>query len=126
VRGNRDWQGGKSIFMTSEGTDRGKTLGGTARWCYLGGKSGGKQAGIAILSHPQNSKMPESVFIDLVDPVMGFAPTAKNPLIVPAHHSIILKYRYVALDGAPDSKLIDKLWADFATPPGTRVRAIGE
>jgi hypothetical protein len=126
VRGNRDWQGDKAIFLTSEGADRGKPLGSPARWCYLGGKSGGKQAGIVILSHPQNSKMPEAVFIDPVAPVMGFAPTAKNPLAVPAHYSIPLKYRYVALDGAPDSKLIDKLWADFATPPETKTRVRSE
>ena len=124
VRGSRDWQQGNAIFMTSEGRDRRKAKGTTARWCYLGGKSGGKQAGIAILSHPGNPRAPETVYVDPTDPVMGFAPAAKQPLSLPARGALRLRYRYVVLDGAPDSKLFDKLWDEFANPPETQVRLL--
>ncbi len=121
VRGSRDWQGSKAVFLSSDGKDRDKARGATARWCYLGG-GGGKRAGIAILSHPDNPQAPETLFIDPVDPLMGFAPTGKGPLALKARGTIRLKYRYVLLDGAPDSKLFDKLWTEFANPPKIQVR----
>lgn len=124
VRGNRDWQR-NAVFMTSEGRDRRSAKGTTARWCYLGGKSGGKQAGIAILSHPSNPG-PEAVYADSTDPVMGFAPAAKQPLSLELRGALSLCYRYVLLDGAPDSKLLDKLWDDYANPPETQVRLLSQ
>ena len=44
VRGNRDWQGDKAIFLTSEGADRGKGLG-LARALVLPGRQERRQAG---------------------------------------------------------------------------------
>ena len=125
MRGNRDWQGaGKSIFLTSEGQERAKAQGEAAHWCYLGGKSGGKLAGVAILAHPQNTPQPEAVFIDPEDPVMGFAPTKNGPIPVRPASPLKLKYRFVVLDGKPDRKLFDRLWNDFANPPAVEVRPL--
>ena len=127
IRGNRDWQGAsKSIFLSSEGTERSQAQGAPARWCYLGGKSGGKQAGVAILAHPQNPKAPEAVFIDPEEPVMGFAPTKNGAISLKPGAALYLRYRFVVLDGKPDSKLFDRLWNDFANPPVVRVRGLGE
>lgn len=122
VRGSRGWQGSKAVFLSSDGKDRNEALGTTARWCYLGGGGGGKQAGIAILTHPDNPRASEALFIDPVDPLMGFAPTAKAALALKPRGTFSLKYRYVLLDGAPDSKLFDKLWTEFANPPKIQVR----
>jgi len=125
LRGNRDWQGaGHSLFLTSEGQDRAKAQGAAAHWCYLGGKSGGKLAGVAILAHPQNSKQPEAVFVDPDEPVMGFAPTKNESIVVRPGWPLRLKYRFVVLDGKPDSKLFDRLWNDFANPPAVDVRLL--
>jgi hypothetical protein len=125
MRGNHDWQGaGKSIFLTSEGQERGKAQGQAAHWCYLGGKSGGKQAGVAILAHPQNTKAPEAVFIDPEDPVMGFAPSKNGALTLRPGRPLNLKYRFVVLDGKPDSKLFDRLWSDFVEPPEVAARLL--
>jgi hypothetical protein len=125
MRGNRDWQGAdKSLFLTSEGQERGKAQGKSARWCYLGGKSNGKLAGVAILSHPQNGGEPEAVFIDPEYPVMGFAPTKSGPITVLPGKPLKLQYRFVVLDGKPDSKLFDRLWNDFAHPPEVEVRLL--
>jgi hypothetical protein len=125
LRGNRDWQGaGRSVFLTSEGQDRVKAQGAAARWCYLGGKSGGKLAGVAILAHPQNSKRPEAMFVDPEEPVMGFAPTKNGPIVVRPGKPLQLKYRFVVLDGKPDSKLFDRLWNDFANPPTVEARLL--
>jgi hypothetical protein len=122
-RGNRAWQGAShSTFLTSEGQDR--TSGRTARWCYLGGKSGGKQAGVVILSHPTNPMAPEAVYVDAEDPVMGFAPSKNGPLVVQSGRAVKLQYRFVVLDGKPDSKLFDRLWKDFANPPVIEVRLL--
>jgi hypothetical protein len=35
-----------------------------------------------------------------------------------------LRYRHVVLDGSPDSKLFDRLWNDFASPPEPQVRVL--
>jgi hypothetical protein len=125
MRGNRDWQGAdKSTFLTSEGQVRAKAQGAAAHWCYLGGKSGGKLAGVAILAHPQNLAQPEAVFIDPEDPVMGFAPTKNGPIKVRYGSPLKLKYRFVVLDGKPDRKLFDRLWNDFANSPLVEVRPL--
>jgi hypothetical protein len=126
IRGNRDWQGAdKSVFLTSEGQARAKAQGQAAHWCYLGGKSGGKPAGVAILAHPQNTTSPEGLFIDPEDPAMGFAPSKNGPLTLRPGRLLNLKYRFVVLDGKPDSKLFDRLWNDFASPPEVSVRLLG-
>jgi hypothetical protein len=125
MRGNRDWQGtGLSFFLTSEGQDRAHAQGAAARWCYMGGKTGGKLAGVAILSYPQNSKQTEAVFIDPEEPVMGFAPAKNGPITVRPGRPLKLKYRFVVLDGKPDSKLFNRLWNDFANPPTVEVRLL--
>ena len=125
MRGNRDWRGaGKALFLTSEGRERGRAQGEPAHWCYLGGKSGGKLAGVAILAHPQNTEKPEAVFIDPEEPVMGFAPTKNGPLSVTRGKPLTLKYRFVVLDGRPDRKLFDRLWSDFANPPTVEARLL--
>jgi hypothetical protein len=125
MRGNRDWQGAvHSLFLTSEGQERAKAQGEAARWCYLGGKSSGKLAGVAILSHPQNRKQPEAIFIDPEDPVMGFAPTKNGPITLRPGELLKLQYRFVVLDGKPDRKLFDRLWNDFANPPEVEVRLL--
>jgi len=126
-RGNHDWQGaGRSIFLTSAGQSRAKAQGTAAHWCYLGGKSGGKLAGVAILANPQNSKQPEAVFIDPEEPVMGFAPTKNGAITVSRGNPLKLKYRFVVLDGKPDSKLLDRLWNDFANPPVVEARLLAD
>jgi hypothetical protein len=126
LRGNSNWQGsGNSMFLTSEGQARVAAQGATAHWCYLGGKSGGKQAGVAVLSHPKNAKLPEAVFIDPEDPVMGFSPVKNGPITVQSGQPLKLRYRFVVLDGKPDSKLFDRLWNDFADPPTSSLRQLG-
>jgi hypothetical protein len=125
MRGSRDWQGaGQSLFLMSEGQERAQAQGEAARWCYLGGKSNGKLAGVAILSHPKNRKQPEAVFIDPEDPVMGFAPSKNGPITVRPGELLKLQYRFVVLDGKPDRKLFDRLWNDFANPPAVEVRLL--
>ncbi len=125
LRGNRDWRGpGKSFFLTSEGEERGEAQGKPAHWCYLGGKGGGRLAGVAILAHPRNTEQPEAVFIDPEEPVMGFAPTKNGPITVRSGKPLKLKYRFVVLDGKPDRKLFDRLWDDFANPPEVEVRLL--
>jgi len=125
IRGNRDWQGAsRSIFLTSEGQSRAKAQGAAAHWCYLGGKSGGKMAGVAILSHPQNSAKSEAVFIDPEAPVMGFAPTKNGSITLLPGKPLKLRYRFVVLDGKPEKKLLDHLWDDFANPPAVEVRLL--
>jgi hypothetical protein len=81
-------------------------------------------AGVAILSHPQNSAKSEAVFIDPEAPVMGFAPTKNGSIMVLPGKPLKLKYRFVVLDGKPDGKLLDHLWDDFANPPAVEVRLL--
>lgn len=83
-----------------------------------------KLAGVAILSHPQDSAKPEAVFIDPEAPVMGFAPSKNGSTTVRPGKPLTLRYRFVVLDGKPDEKLRDHLWDDFANPPAVDVRLL--
>jgi hypothetical protein len=55
---------------------------------------------------------------------MGFAPTQNRSLETRPGRPFVLKYRFVALDGQPDSKLFDRLWSDFANPPQIEIRLL--
>jgi hypothetical protein len=64
------------------------------------------------------------MLIDPEDPVMGFSPVKNGPITVQPGQPLRLHYRFVVLDGKPDSKLFDRLWNDFADPPAVSLRVL--
>jgi hypothetical protein len=115
-RGSVQWRAGAN-FLTSEGKDRGSGDGTTARWCYIGGKVDGKDAGYAVLGHPSNFRAPQPMRINPTDPYFSFSPVKPGGFPIVQGKPYPSRFRFVAVDGPPDKALFDRQWNDYATPP---------
>jgi hypothetical protein len=122
VRGARSWDGAaNTAFLTSEGKDRSNGHGTRARWCRLSGRVEGAPAGLAILSHPDNFRAPQPMRIHPTEPFFSFAPSQLGRFEIGLDTPYVARYRFVAFDGDLDAQELDRLWADFATPPQVAV-----
>jgi hypothetical protein len=116
-RGPRNWDGtANTIFLTSEGKDRSNGHATRARWCYIGGTVNSAQAGIVILSHPQNFRAPQPIRIHPTEPFFNWAPSQLGRWEISSAHPYISRYRVIVIDGAPDVPTIERLWQDYAEP----------
>jgi len=117
-RGHWDWNGAKkTFFLTSEGKDRSNGHATRADWCHIGGLVDGSLAGLAILSHPDNFRHPQPMRIHPTEPFFNWAPSQAGDWSITPDQPYKVTYRFVVMDGEPDSALYDRLWQDFATPP---------
>jgi hypothetical protein len=119
-RGSAQWQQG-ALFLTSEGKDRGSGDGSTAKWCFMGGKVDGKMAGYAVLGHPTNFRAPQPMRLNPTDPYFSYSPVKPGGFPIMPGKPFATRFRFVVVDGAPDPALLDRLWADYATPPEVSV-----
>lgn len=119
LRGNRAWDNGQPTrFLTSNGeTDRKKAHGTRAKWCHIGGEVDGKLTGIAILSHPENFRFPQPMRIHPDEPFFCYAPQQLGDMAIKPGDKYISRYRFIVMDGAPDTGELERLWNDYATPP---------
>jgi hypothetical protein len=115
-RGSAQWQAG-ATFLTSEGKDRGSGDGSTGKWCFIGGKVGGKSAGYAVLGHPTNFRAPQPMRLNPTDPYFSFSPVKPGGFPLMQGKPYLTRFRIVVVDGDPDKALFDRLWTDYATPP---------
>jgi hypothetical protein len=123
VRGRGAWAKGKGGLdeLSSEGKGRAEH----ARWAFMGGQEKGKTAGIAVLSHPSNVGAPQALSHENnPQPFLNFTPVAEGALDVNAPLPLHQRYRFVALDGKPDTQLLERLWRDFAEPPAVTVHPV--
>lgn len=122
-RGHEDWDDPDNVFfLTSEGLGRdGHAT--RARWCHIGGYSDGELAGIAILGHPENFRHPQTMRIHPEEPFFNYAPTQLGDMSIEPGSPYVVRYRYVTYDGEPDSDELNRLWDDYAYPPGVTVVA---
>ena len=116
-------------FMVSTGeTDREKANHTRQRWVYMGGTIDGREAGIALLSHPQNFRAPETVRLHPQTPFFCFSPATPGEFELTPDKPYQADFRVVVLDGVPDRSQIDRLWNAFASvpppaaPPATKER----
>lgn len=122
-RGHMDWDDPDNVtFLTSEGLGR-EGHGTRARWAHIGGESDGELAGIAILSHPENFRHPQTMRIHPEEPFFNYAPTQLGDMVIEPGSPYIARYRYITYDGEPDPDLINRIWNDYAYPPGVTVVA---
>lgn len=120
-RGHMDWDDPDNVtFLTSEGLGR-DGHGTRARWVHIGGQSEGELAGIAILSHPENFRHPQTVRIHPEEPFFNYAPTQLGDMTIEPGSPYVARYRYVTYDGEPDPAQVNRLWNDYAYPPGVTV-----
>jgi hypothetical protein len=120
-RGSAQWRSG-ATFLTSEGKDRGSGDNTTARWCYIGGRVDGKEAGYAVLGHPSNFRAPQPMRINPTDPYFSFSPVKPSGFPIVEGKPYLSRFRFVVVDGAPDKALFERLWNDYAKPPAVTVR----
>lgn len=123
VRGNRQWDGkANTFFLTSEGKDRDNGNETSGRWGHMGGKVDGELAGIAILSHPSNFRFPQPMRLHPTEPFFNFAPSQGGDWEIAPGKPYVARYRFIVADGAPDAKLLERLWIDYARPPAVSVK----
>ena len=124
-RGHDDWEGAEhTFFLTSEGKSRLDGHATRARWCHIGGYVDGKFAGVAILSHPDNFRAPQPMRIHPTEPFFNWAPSQAGDWSIRPGKPYVAVYRFIVMDGQPDAKLIDRLWADWARPAQVVVKAV--
>lgn len=120
-RGHEDWDDPDNVtFLTSEGKGR-DGHGTRAKWAHIGGESDGELAGIAILSHPDNYRHPQTMRIHPEEPFFNYAPAQLGDMSIEPGTPYIAKYRYITYDGEPNPDEIDRMWNDYAYPPGVTV-----
>lgn len=123
-RGHANWDNPDNVtFLTSEGYDRINGNETRARWCHMGGIVNGKTAGIAVLSHPENYRSPQPVRVHPETPYFVYAPMQLGRMSIEPGSPYVMRYRYITYDGEPDPSELDRLWNDYAYPPGVSVIA---
>lgn len=120
-RGHIDWDDPDNVtFLTSDGLGR-DGHGTRGRWCHIGGRSKGELAGITIMSHPENFRHPQTMRIHPTEPFFNYAPQQLGSMSIKPGEPYVVRYRYVTYDGEPNPKALDRLWNDYAYPPGVTV-----
>jgi hypothetical protein len=123
LRGHRQWDGkNNSQFLTSEGKDRANGNGTPARWFSLSGKVDGKPAYVAVLCAPDNFRAPQPVRLHPSEPFACYAPQTNGAMRIEPGKPYVMRYRFVVADGQPDKAELERLWNDYAKPPGVTVK----
>jgi hypothetical protein len=81
----------------------------------------GKRAGIAILCHPSNFRAPQPMRLHPTEPFFNYAPQEAGDMEIAPGQTYVARYRFVVHDGPPNKELIDRLWNDYAHPPGAKL-----
>lgn len=121
-RGHEDWDNPDNLtFMTAESLGR-DGHGTRTKWTHIGGYSDGDLAGITIMSHPDNFRHPQTVRIHPDSPFFNYAPTQLGEMKIEPGIPYEVRYRFVTYDGEPDPDELNRLWNDFAYPPGVSIK----
>ncbi|WP_395257724.1 PmoA family protein [Halalkalibaculum sp. DA3122] len=121
-RGHGDWNNPENVsFVTSEGMNRDEANETRARWVHMGGLVNGERAGVALLGHPDNYRAPQPIRIHPETPYVVYAPMQLGKMTIEPGSPYIMRYRFVTYDGEPDIEKINRLWNDYAYPPGITV-----
>jgi hypothetical protein len=120
-RGHRQWEDKSNCtFLTSEGKTRANGDETRGRWCYVGGNVDGAPCGVAILDHPGNLNHPQPMRLNPDEPFFCYAPQQLGDFTIEPGKPYDARYRFVVSDGPPDAEQIDRMWNDFAKPPGVK------
>jgi hypothetical protein len=121
-RGNRNWDDpNNASFLTSEGLGRdGNET--RPKWTHIGGMVDDELTGITVMDHPENYRFPQPVRIHPEEPYFVYAPMQLGEMRIEPGSPYTTQYRYVTYDGEPDPEELDRLWNDYAYPPGVTVK----
>lgn len=117
-RGRGEWFGAdKADFLTSEGvTDRVKAHASKVRWIAISGAVERGTAAMALLGHPGNFRAPQPVRVHPKEPFICFAPQQGGEFRIEPGKPYVSRYRFVAVDGAPDRSVLDAFWYGYVNP----------
>lgn len=122
-RGAREWNGkDPHVFLTSEGKDRSNGNQTRGRWCWIGGKVAGKEAGISILCSPDDFRFPQPMRLNPDQPFFCYAPEQLGEFSIEPGKPFVQRYRFFVCDGPADPAEINRIWNDYAHPPEVALR----
>jgi hypothetical protein len=87
----------------------------------MGGQVDGAPAGLAVLIHPDNFRSPQPLRLNPKNPQLCVAPSPDGDWEITPGKPYISRYRFVLADGPSDKAKLERLWRDYARPPGVSV-----
>lgn len=122
IRGSKHWNSKDIAFKDSVQYLGGSKARGTAinhtrpKWLSMYGELEKKQAGIALMDHPDNFRYPQFVRVHPTMPYFCFAPMVDKGFDLAPKAAYTSKYRFVVYDEIPDSNQLNLIFEDFAHP----------
>jgi hypothetical protein len=126
-RTTEQWTKDNSTVLTSEGKNRKDADGTKARWCLVQGAVDNEQAGVLMISSPDNYNHPEPLRIwpenqyNRGDMFANFDPTKDKDWLLEPGKNYVLKYRFVVFNGPFDKEKSETAWQAFSSPPSIAV-----
>lgn len=120
-RAPEEWTKDTCTVLTSEGKARNEADGQRARWCNVNGRfADGRQAGILLMSHPENHEHPEPIRVWPDNSVGGTGQLMidicpirlKNRAFKPGK-TYTFQYRLVVYDGTITPQTAETLWDQY-------------
>jgi hypothetical protein len=127
-RTTEQWTKDNSKVLTSEGKTRKDADGSKARWCLVQGLTDGVNAGVLMMSSPENYSHPEPLRIwpenqyDRGDMFANFNPTKERDWLLEPGKTYTLKYRFIVFNGSFTKEESEQAWRHFTTPPVVSVK----
>jgi hypothetical protein len=123
-RGAAEWDEDNAAYLTSEGKNRKNGHATRARWCDMGGSIDGKWEGVTMYSHPKNFRHPEPMRIWPKGQVFfNWAPGQIGDWAMKPGEDHVFRYRIYVHEGRIDVAEAERIWNDYANPPGIEVEA---
>ena len=126
-RTTEQWTKDNSTVLTSEGKTRKDADGTNARWCLVQGAVDNENAGVLMMSGPDNYNHPEPLRIwpenqyNRGDMFANFDPTKDKDWLLEPGKNYVLKYRFIVFNGPFDKDKSETAWQTFSSPPSIAV-----
>ncbi len=102
-------------FLTSLGSDRLKGNHEHVNWVAINGSLEDKPVSIAVLSHANNFRAPQSARLHPSKPYFCFAPCVDGEFVIDRDHPLAGQYRFLVADSKIDAEWIDKKWSEWCS-----------
>jgi hypothetical protein len=90
-----------------------------SRWVAMTGVQGGQPVTIVMLCHADNFRAPQAVRVHPTKPYFVFSPAVDGDFVIEAGKPFESRYRFLVLDGLPDSERISAVWNSWNSDAGT-------
>ncbi|MDD4869962.1 MAG: PmoA family protein [Kiritimatiellae bacterium] len=131
-RATAEWGRDNSDYLTSEGKTRKDGHGTRARWCSITGKTAKGEAGLLMMTHPQNREYPEPIRIwSEKDNKEGkvffnFCPIQQKAWVMEPGRDYMFRYRVCTYDGVMSREMAERLWSDLSSPPEMNLKILAD